>query len=487
MSKPMPEIVRVDGHPRLLVDGEPFLILGLQWACESCFHVAEMNPLFPEAARLGCNTVALPVYWREVEPERDRYDMTMLDERLARARENGLRLVLLWFATWKNAHHFYAPDYIQRDPGTYPLALNAFGEPAGRDSLCPSGAATWERDRLALLKVMEHLRDVDQERTVILFQIENEPGLMGTDRCHCAACQSRFASGDFEVRWGSAAAEAFSVASVSEYIDRLAAEAQAVYPLPFYQNVWLGGPGSRPGRDYPAGGAVERMLGLARSFSPHLALLGPDTYGHGYRPFRHVCEVYAAEGNPLYIVEHSSSVTGRAERNVFYAIGEHGAIGFDPWAIDSPFPERNGPPLVDRQDLAWGPQAFALRDSYLAIGRAMQPIIKAQGTERLFTFVQEPGETGVCWQADGCEVRLTYTEANGAARGMAIQLEDKVFILLGMGFTVNFQRPYPDPDTIRLESVVMGEYRGDDWVPHYPVEGRRACFLEPGVARVTLC
>jgi hypothetical protein len=106
MLNPMPEIVRVDGRPRFMVDGEPFLILGLQWACESCFHVAEMNPLFAEAARLGANTAALPLYWREVEPEPGRYDMAMLDERLARAREHGLRLVLLWFATWKNAHHF---------------------------------------------------------------------------------------------------------------------------------------------------------------------------------------------------------------------------------------------------------------------------------------------------------------------------------------------------------------------------------------------
>ena len=45
MSKPLPQIVRVSGRPRLLVDGEPFLILGLQWACESCFSKEEMNPL----------------------------------------------------------------------------------------------------------------------------------------------------------------------------------------------------------------------------------------------------------------------------------------------------------------------------------------------------------------------------------------------------------------------------------------------------------
>jgi hypothetical protein len=486
MSKPMPQIVRVDGRPRLLVDGEPFLILGLQWACESCFHVAEMNPLFAEAARLCCNTAVLPLYWREVEPELDRYDMSMLDERLARAREHGLRLVLLWFATWKNAHHFYAPDYIRGDPVTYPLALNALGEPAGRDSLCPSGEATWKRDRRALLKVMEHLREADGERTVILFQVENEPGLMGTERCYCPACHARFESEGWERDWGPQAAEAYSVASVSGYIDRLAAEAHAVYPLPFYQNVWLGGPGRRPGRDYPAGGAVEGMLGLARSLSPHLDLIGPDVYGHGYRTFSHVCEVYGAEGNPLYIAEHSSSLTGRAERNVFYAIGEHGAIGFDPWAIDSPFPERSGPPLVDRHDLAWGPQAGPLRDSYLAIGRATLPMVEAQGTPRLYTFVQEAGESGTVWCAEGVEVLMSYAEPNGAGRGMAIQLDGRTFLLLGVSFTATFQRPYPSEERVPVQSVVMGAYEGERWIAHYPVEGHRAYLLEPGVARVTL-
>ena len=176
MEKPLPQIVRVDGRPRLLVDGKPFLILGIQWACDSCFSTAEMNPLFPQAARLGCNTAVLPVYWREVEPEPGQFSWTMLDERIAQARANDLRLVLLWFATWKNAHAFYAPDYIKADDESYPRARDRDGEPLV--SLCPSGEATWQRDRQALVALMKHLRDVDDERTVILFQLENEVILM---------------------------------------------------------------------------------------------------------------------------------------------------------------------------------------------------------------------------------------------------------------------------------------------------------------------
>src|SRR5690349_199790 len=104
------QIVRVDGRPRLLVDDKPFLILGLQWDCDSCFSAEEMNPLFPHAARMGANTAVLPTYWREIEPTPGSYEFGMVDERLRVARANGLRIVLLWFATWKNACPFYAPD-----------------------------------------------------------------------------------------------------------------------------------------------------------------------------------------------------------------------------------------------------------------------------------------------------------------------------------------------------------------------------------------
>src|SRR5207248_2477506 len=163
----------------------------------------------------------------------------------------------------------------------------------------------------ALVALTKHVRDVDHAHTVIMVQIENEAGILGSDRCYCPMCNEQFASGQYEARFGVNAAEAFSVVSPADYIDRLAAEANAISPI------------------------------------------------------------------------------GRAERNVFYALGQFGALGFDPWAIDSPFPEMYAMPLVDPVGGEWGPQAYWLRDSYIAIGRAMQPIVEAQGTANLFTFVQE--------------------------------------------------------------------------------------------------
>ncbi len=169
--------------PKLLVDGRPFLVLGLQWDCDSCASREEMNPLFDYAVALNANTAALPVYWSEIEPSEGRYDFELVDERIRQARDHNLRLVLLWFATWKNACSFYCPDYIRADHRTYPLALDLEGTES--PSLCPLGEGTLARDRGALRALFEHLRAVDTDRRVIMFQVENEPGVITTARCHC--------------------------------------------------------------------------------------------------------------------------------------------------------------------------------------------------------------------------------------------------------------------------------------------------------------
>ncbi|MHC4788272.1 MAG: beta-galactosidase, partial [Planctomycetota bacterium] len=415
MSKPLAQIAWQNGAARLLVDGRPFLVLGLQWACESCYSLEQMGPLFPQAARLCANTAVLPVYWREVEPERGQFSFKRVDERIRLAEEHGLRAVFLWFATWKNAHASYAPDYVRRDPEDYPLAVTADGRRTV--SLCPLSEQTWQRDRDALVALSQHLHQRDENRTVIMVQLQNEPGIIRSDRCYCATCTERFEAGQWEQQWGQNAAEAFSVASVAGYIDRLAADAKAVHPLPMYVNVWLSSApriGGVPGRHYPSGGAVPEMLDLFHEHSPHVDMLAPDIYSHGYRDFRRLCLTYGRPDNPLLIAEHGSAPDSRAEKNVFYAVGEHGALGFDPWAIDFAFPSWTLQPLVDPLGAEWGPQATALRDSYAVIGRAVHPIVEAQGTDRLFTFVQEPGEAGAAWAREDCDVLISYANSDKA-------------------------------------------------------------------------
>ena len=478
----LPYIDKKNNVPHLIVDSEPFLILGLQWACNSCFSPETMGPLFPAARELGCNTAVLPVYWQEVEPELNRYDFSLVDYRIDQARKNGLRLVLLWFASYKNAEECYAPEYIRNNIKTYRRVVKKDGSHQ-HACLCPTGADALERDKKAVKKLMKHLSEKESKKnTVILFQVENEPGIMGSDRCYCDECQALFKKGKYDSKYDEYAAETFTAECVARYVDSVAEAAKKAYPLPMYANVWLGGGhGSNPGENYPSGGAVPHQLDTWKKIVKNLDFIAPDIYQHGYRDFQKLCTAYGGDDNVLYIAEHSSDMTGRAERNVFYAIGEYNAIGFDPWAIDQSFPDQSHPPLVSPVDGTRGPHASGLRDSYLAIAQAMPAVTAAQGTNDLFTFVQEPGESwGTSCRTGDFDLSITYTHPEKAARGMIICLHHNEFLALGVGFRVIVKTKAPNSKQVQIANVEKGRYENQKWKPIHPIV-REVAIHEPGV------
>ncbi|MDB5084608.1 MAG: hypothetical protein JWN30_1494 [Bacilli bacterium] len=463
--KHIPEIVRFP-QPRLLVDGEPFLILGLQWDCNSCYTDLEMLALFKEAAHLGANTAVTPLYWELVEPAPGEFDFSKVDAQIQACRENGLRLIILWFAGYKNATCCYAPPYIRDDHTAFQKIVRADGTLQTR-TLCPNGTSALERDQGAFQLLMHHLLEVDEEeRTVIMVQVENESGVIGgTDRCYCAVCNEKFGERDWEHRYGARAGEAFSAYSVARYVNTVAAAGKKVYPIPMYTNAWLGGgPAERPGLDYPSGGPVARWLPIWREAAPSLDLIAPDIYGPSYPTFNKTCGEFTVESNPLYIAECASDIRSKTERNVFYAIGIHAAIGFTPWAIDRTFPNWFDVPLVRRFDLAKGPGARPLHDSYTAIKRAMKQVAEAAGTDRIVTFVQETGDVRTAFHLDGVDFLVTYPDPDGTSRGMVITLGNREFLVLGCAYQIQLFRPAPDCTPLEVLFLERGYYEGEEWI-----------------------
>jgi hypothetical protein len=481
--KPLPKIVK-GPTPRFYVDGEPFLILGLQWDCNSCYSEVEMTPLFDEAAKLGCNTAATPLYWESVEPEFGRYDFSTVEVSLEACRKSGLRLVPLWFASYKNAGCYYAPSYIREDHKSYQKVVCRDGV-LQEKTLCPNCLPALERDRMAFRRLFEHLRKIDEERTVILAQCENEAGILGADRCYCPRCNELFEKGDW-TGYGPRAGEAFAAWSIARYIDQVAAAAREEYDLPVYTNSALGGgPGQRPGVDYFSAGPVSRWLSIWQEAAPHLDLLAPDIYTPSYPVFDRICSEFKHGGNPLYIAETATDPYGRTERNVFYAIGMHGAIGYDPWAIDRSFPDWFSPPLVRRYDLKWSPRALALRDSYVAIGRALKQVASAVGTPQLRTFVQEEGDRGTSFELGGLDWKVAYPHIDGAGRGFVIERGGGEFLIVGVDFTIQPVRPAPDATPLIVDDVERGHFEGEAWVRHARVvqenaRGQRPIRVEEG-------
>jgi beta-galactosidase GanA len=190
-ASPMPRLVSENGQHRFLVDGEPFLMLGGQAHNSTTSNPQELQRYFEALVWMNANTAEVPIYWELIEPEPGTYDFTIVDRTIEMAREAGVRLIFLWFATWKNGESHYAPIWVKRDLETYPRVIDAWSKRT--DILSPLSEASRDADAQAFRAVMNHIREIDEaHRTVIMMQVENEPGFLHTDRDYSKEAEELF-------------------------------------------------------------------------------------------------------------------------------------------------------------------------------------------------------------------------------------------------------------------------------------------------------
>ena len=123
-----PKLVSKDGRWALLVDGQPYLMLGGQIHNSSAWP-SELPAVWKSLAELHANTVEAPVYWEQIEPQREKFNWDNVDAVVNGAREHNLHVVLLWFGTWKNGNMHYAPQWAKTDPKRFARVIRADGEP----------------------------------------------------------------------------------------------------------------------------------------------------------------------------------------------------------------------------------------------------------------------------------------------------------------------------------------------------------------------
>src|SRR5471032_2293288 len=129
----MPHFAQKDGRHAFIVDGAPFILLGGQCGNSSAWP-SELPGVWSAVERMHANTLEAPVYWEQFEAQEGRYDTTIVDLMIRQAREHHVRLVLLWFGTWKNGSAHYMPLWIKAHPELYPKCVGKSGLPVDTPS-----------------------------------------------------------------------------------------------------------------------------------------------------------------------------------------------------------------------------------------------------------------------------------------------------------------------------------------------------------------
>jgi hypothetical protein len=353
---------------QLIVDGKPWLILGGELHNSSASSAGYMLPIWKKLADMSLNTVIGAVSWELIEPEEGHFDFSTVDAEISGARGHGLRLVLIWFGTWKSTSGSYTPMWVKSNPQRFPPVQTLSGHqkmPFGVsfEGISVFGGNIVAADSKAFRALMRHIRETDTDHTVLMMQVDNEPGMFGDNRDRSPLAEAawskpvpkellsymqehkaaltpalskawqsggRKTDGTWQEVFGTdpVSGEIFMAWHLARAINAIAEAGKSELPLPMYTNGWLGPVTNmvEPGQ-YPSGGPVAGMLDVWRAGAPNLDFVSPNAYSPD---FESVCAQYDRPGNALFIPETFASVP-----NLFWAVGRHSVLGYSPFGIDS--------------------------------------------------------------------------------------------------------------------------------------------------------
>lgn len=487
----IPHLRKQGTTSQLIVDGKPFLVLGGELGNSSASSLEYMKPYWPKLAELNLNTVLAPVSWELIEPTEGRFDFSIVDGLIRDARQAELKLVLLWFGSWKNSMSTYVPAWVKRDQARFPRAQIASGE--GQEILSAFAENNWTADAKAFGAFMAHLKQVDSARyTVIMVQVENEVGMLPTAREYGSDANARFAGSvapellahlrqhrsrlvprlrelwdsngaKTQGSWsevfgpGPAAEEVFTAWHYARYVEAVTKEGKRAYALPMFVNGALNRPGDLPGK-YPSGGPLPHLLDVWKVGAPSLDFLAPDIY---FPNFGELIGQFARPDNPLFIPEANRAGRAESGADAFFAIGRYDAMGYSPFSIEN----------------IEAPGSERLRNAYDVLRQLTPLILENQGRGRIVGLQPRVAFDGSVTDAPERVTLGRYTfevayidpwtpkadQDTSSHGGMIVQVTPDEFYFAGSGITVTFSPTGVGPHLAGIESAWEGRFEKGEW------------------------
>lgn len=529
----------------LYVDGKPFILFTGELHNSTSTSESYMKEIgaWEQIRRGNFNSIIASCSWNVIEQEEGKYDFTSVDHLIRSARENGIKVVLIWFGSWKNGNSSYAPGYVKRNPKEYPLVKNAEGKYL--DVLSTFGQESMKADSRAFAALMRHIREVDEDHTIIMIQAENEIGILGSVRDFSDPAQKAWKGqvpaelmayleshqgrlypelervwkengykkkGTWEEVFGKSSTSAlglqefpayteeiFQAYHYARYVEEVVKAGREELDLPVYVNNWLRQPGMVMPGSFPSGSPLPEVLDIWRAAAPSVDFTAPDIY---INEFDWVLGEFSRSGNPIFIPECRGDVS-----KALYAYGEYDALGFSPFGFDGPQHGGFGVSAEEFENLSqcygilsgMGDMLYANHASdrmrgllvtdddpnpSVEMGDYILTASSSVRNRRAFNYGQ-----GAEQMAQENAALASMARQSAPSGALVIQTSPDEFYIVGINVSFSFSMKDPEAGgSARTDIIEEGTFQDGEWIPGRSLNGdeNRVSIMGVGAERVTL-
>lgn len=484
-SQNLPQLQKKGNKTQLIVNEKPYVIRGGELGNSSATSMESMQPIWSKLTDMNLNTVLTPVYWELIEPEEGKFDFNLVDDLILRSRKENLKLIFLWFGSWKNSMSSHAPAWVKLNQKKYPRVKDDKNK--SHEILTPFSENNLQADLDAFKKLMAHIKDFDQkEQTVIMIQVENEIGMLPTARDYHSLANEAFqkpvpnelmqyleknkqklvpefleiwkkngfkSKGNWEEIFGKGlhTDEIFMAWYFSKFTNQIAKAGKEIYPIPMFVNAALNAPEKKPGQ-YPSAGPLPHLMDVWKAAGNAIDFLSPDFYNPSFKQWN---DLFTRQGDPLFIPEHKFDET--APLKGLYAIGHYEAIGFSPFSIES-VEDAKKEPLGKIYNLIQ--QLSPTIENYKGQGKIDGVLLEKENNTQLiklgdyeFTFKHD---YTLNW-SDGAKAAVWPM-----ASAIIIEISKDEFFIAGSGIVVTF-KPLKENWNAGILKTDQGIFENEKW------------------------